>query len=155
MLSILIPVYNFSVTDLVNALHKQCLDSGIKFEIIYCDDASEKPFPEVNSKLSALTGVVYKRLETNHGRSRIRNLLAREAKFENLIFMDCDSEIVSEKFIRNYVQHCNSGNVVCGGRVYDSSVPATSWDICVFHLKKDIYLLYSETVRPVQPDFSE
>lgn len=124
MLSILIPVYNFSVTDLVIALHKQCIDSRINFEIICCDDASEKSFHEVNSKLASLAEVVYKRLETNHGRSRIRNLLAREAKYDNLLFMDCDSEVVSENFISNYIQLCNSGNVICGGRVYDSSVPA-------------------------------
>ena len=126
MLSILIPVYNFDVAVLVNALHKQCTDCRIEFEIICCDDASEKSFHEVNSKLSALANVIYKRLGTNHGRSRIRNLLEREAKYENLLFMDCDSEVVSENFIRGYAQYFSAGKIVCGGRVYDAAAPAGS-----------------------------
>jgi len=124
MLSILIPVYNFNITVLANTLQRQCRESKIPFEIICFDDASEKSFHESNNKLSMLSDVVYKQLETNHGRSRIRNLLAREAKYDNLLFMDCDSEVVSETYIAQYIPHCNSGNVVCGGRVYDASVPS-------------------------------
>jgi glycosyltransferase involved in cell wall biosynthesis len=124
MLSILIPVYNFDITKLVSALQAQCNEFKIEFEIICCDDASEILFRQTNSKLASLPGVIYRQLEINHGRSRIRNLMAREAKYENILFMDCDSEVVSKIFIRDYLQHYNSGKVVCGGRVYDSYAPA-------------------------------
>jgi glycosyltransferase involved in cell wall biosynthesis len=123
MLSILIPVFNFDVTKLVSALHRQCSESGIESEIVCCDDASENSFRQINSKLVSLSNITYRQLETNQGRSRIRNLLAREAKFENLLFMDCDSEVVSGSYIREYLQHCNSEKVICGGRVYDTSAP--------------------------------
>jgi glycosyltransferase involved in cell wall biosynthesis len=123
MLSILIPVYNFDVTTLVGELHTQCLQSNVEFEIICMDDASEKHFKEANKSITSLNNISYRQLEKNTGRSRIRNLLASEAKFENLLFMDCDSEVVSGNYIRDYLLHCNTDKVMCGGRTHDSVLP--------------------------------
>jgi glycosyltransferase involved in cell wall biosynthesis len=124
MLSIIIPVYNFDVNILVRALHKQCTACGAEFEIVCFDDASENMFDEVNKSVLSLANVVYKRLDKNAGRSRIRNMLATEAKFENLLFMDCDSEVVSENYISEYLLYCNAEKVVCGGRTYQSQTPS-------------------------------
>jgi hypothetical protein len=62
-------------------------------------------------------------LEKNHGRARIRNLLAVEAYYENLLFMDCDSEVVKDDYIKSYLPYCGSHKVVCGGRVYSAIPP--------------------------------
>jgi len=40
MLSVLIPVYNCSITALIKDLHQQLMSSNIEFEIICLDDAS-------------------------------------------------------------------------------------------------------------------
>ena len=124
MFSVLIPVYNFNISVLVNALHRQCEAVGIPYEIFCYDDASESKYDEVNKKISSWNNVRYKRLEKNIGRSRIRNLMARESRFDNLLFLDCDSEVVSENYISNYISCFNAGKVVCGGRVYDAATPS-------------------------------
>ena len=41
MISILIPIYNFTVIDLVKSIHYQCINSNIIFEIIAIDDDSK------------------------------------------------------------------------------------------------------------------
>ncbi|MBK5286467.1 MAG: glycosyltransferase, partial [Bacteroidia bacterium] len=124
MLSILIPVFNFEITSLVRSLHEQCEENKIQYEIFCLDDTSSNQFHVINSSVSALPNVLYKRLEKNLGRSRIRNKLAQEAKYENLLFMDCDSEVVSKEFIKTYIPYCNNEKVTCGGRVYEETIPA-------------------------------
>ena len=42
MLSILIPTYNYDVTELVNTLHEQCLQAKLTFEILVLDDVIYK-----------------------------------------------------------------------------------------------------------------
>jgi len=124
MLSILVPVYNFDVNALVHELKRQCDDCAIDYEIFLCDDASDESIRGINREANFSGNVKYKQLEKNHGRSRIRNLMAREAKFENLLFMDCDSEVVRNDYIKTYLDHCGSSSVICGGRVYSINPPA-------------------------------
>lgn len=124
MLSILIPIYNFDVTELVLSLQKQAIECNIDFEIILMDDASKKKFCDINSKLQNANNIIYIQLTENIGRSKIRNKLAETAKFEYLIFMDCDSEITCTNFIKNYLVYCNSKILVYGGRTYQNDAPA-------------------------------
>ena len=123
MLSILIPVYNFNVVELVSELRKQSMESGIQFEIICYDDASDNFFQNQNRALKGLSNVVYKELPENFGRSKIRNVLAEESKYDNLLFLDCDSAVSSEDFIKKYIIHIENYHVVYGGRVYESYTP--------------------------------
>ena len=88
-LSICIPVYNQDVTSLVHELHRQASRSSCAFEILLMEDGSTS-FLEENSTLGSLESVRYVRLPQNVGRSAIRNRLADEARYEYLIFMDCD-----------------------------------------------------------------
>ncbi len=123
MLSILIPIYNFNIVSLVTVLHKQATEAAIPFEIILIDDCSSTLLRDQNKDVSQLSNVRFLELEQNIGRSRIRNRLAEMAKYATLLFMDCDSEVPSDDYIKNYLPFCNKEMVVCGGRVYRSEPP--------------------------------
>lgn len=127
MLSICIPVYNFNVEQLAVLLHKQCITSGILFEILIADDCSSLKYTLINKKTSTLINARYIQLPRNIGRSDIRNFLCREAKFETLLFLDCDSEITSDNFISNYLPFCNQNLVVYGGRNYLEIEPESKY----------------------------
>ena len=119
MLSILVPVFNYDVLELISDINKQCIDEEINFEIIVIEDGSSKLFK--NSEINNIKNAKHEVLEKNIGRSKIRNILADKAEFDNLIYMDCDSEI-NPKFIKNYISYLDSKNdyIVCGGREYTS-----------------------------------
>ena len=123
MLSILIPTYNFEITKLVSELHRQVSELKINFEILVIDDASNKEFRKVNSLIQQFNMVKYIELEENIGRAKIRNQLARLAKYDNLLFMDCDSQVPDNEYIKKYLSYCEKENLVCGGREYAKMPP--------------------------------
>lgn len=123
MLSIAIPVYNFEVVDLCATLSKQAKLLGIAFEILCFDDCSQEEYRNFNRRVSQFEGVEYRELDKNQGRSAIRNLLAKEAKFEFLLFMDCDSEVENHDYLKNYLQYLPGENVIYGGRSYKLQAP--------------------------------
>jgi hypothetical protein len=123
MFSILIPIYNFDVREFINELHSQCIQENIVFEILLADDASEKSFREINKSLGSLSNVQYIQLETNIGRSKIRNYLAEMASYDWLFFADCDSAIRSKNFIKKYIEQLDGKDVICGGRSYTEAAP--------------------------------
>ncbi len=124
MISICIPVYNFDVRSLVSALIQQGqkLDEG--FEIIAIDDCSNEHYKTINEKI--LSQVNYIQLEKNIGRSKIRNLFLNYTQFENLLFLDCDSYIISDFFLENYLTKIKKNNfqIVFGGRIYPDKCPS-------------------------------
>ena len=137
-LSILIPVYNFDVTELVNNLSGQLHQSEIDGEIVILDDASDLYFTEKNRELANISSVKYQRNEFNLGRTNSRKKLAETAIYEYLLFLDCDSEIISADFIKKYVEQTNlNSKVVSGGRVYYSE-PPDSCDLRL-HWKYGLY----------------
>lgn len=121
-LSILIPIYNFDCRELVYRLHDQCESLKINYEIICIDDSSTLFFAE-NASMVNISNVKFIGLNKNIGRSKIRNLLAKEAKGEYLIFMDCDS-MIDDDFVCKYID--NIDDIVVGGRLYLDSPPADS-----------------------------
>ena len=125
MLSICIPVYNYDVGSLVRDLHFQAVNAGYPFEIIIMDDASDERFREINQVID-LKDVRYIQLNENIGRAKIRNRLAGEANFSNLLFMDCDSAVSSPAYIDNYTHFFDSMVVCCGGRIYEDKKPEDS-----------------------------
>ena len=122
MLSILIPVYNYDVNTLVLELKRQCDDCAIEYEIAVYDDASDESYRKKKTHGHA-GNIRFKQLEKNAGRAAIRNMMASEAKYENLLFMDCDSDVVNDNYIKNYIIYCDKNQVVCGGRVYSAIPP--------------------------------
>ena len=123
MLSILIPTYNYSIFPLVETLHRQAEKTRVIFEIICLDDASNS-FLSENEKINSLPHCSYNVLETNIGRSKIRNLLAKKANYDWLLFLDSDVLPKNENFISEYIQYMDSEKkIVNGGLLYQSEKP--------------------------------
>jgi glycosyltransferase involved in cell wall biosynthesis len=106
----------------VKSLHEQAEQCNIPYEIIVIDDASIQKKSE-NQQISALSHTSYIELEKNIGRSKIRNLLAEKAQYDYLLFMDCDSEVSSDDYIKNYIPFCKAQVVCYGGRIYQKEKP--------------------------------
>jgi glycosyltransferase involved in cell wall biosynthesis len=125
MLSILIPVYNYNIFPLAETLYNQVLRCNISFEIICLDDGSEI-FLTDNEKINQLGNCTYSILEKNIGRSAIRNLLAKKAIYENLLFLDADTIPVENDFISTYIsQITNTEKVIYGGILYQNTKPSS------------------------------
>ena len=118
MISILVPTYNYNILSLVTDLHQQAIESNVRFEIIVMEDGSTKYLKENN----AITEIGFCRhivLKENIGRSAVRNKLADSAKYDYLLFIDCDAEVFLTHFIGNYLKCCTEECVVIGGTAYD------------------------------------
>ena len=126
MLSILLPIYNFDCRPLVEDLHQQCQKSLQAFEIICFDDCSTLFFQDLNKNLNRLSGVQYRVLPQNVGRSKNRNLLAEAAKYPYLLFMDGDSGVVRTDYVEKYLSHASINRVLYGGTFYQPSPPSNS-----------------------------
>lgn len=123
MLSILIPVYNFDIRDLVAELHQQCEDCEIEFEILCFDDGSQEDFLEMNRVVGQMKNAVWKEMPQNYGRSKIRNVLGKAAIFPYLIFMDCDSKVRTKNYIKSYLGNLDPDFLQYGGRIYKNEPP--------------------------------
>ena len=120
MLSILIPTYNYNITRLVSDLHQQAVDTCVDFEIIVMEDGSTL-YVEENKVVSNFEFCRHFALKENMGRSAVRNKLADEAIYAHLLFIDCDAEVCSSRFVEKYVSFCKEECVVIGGTAYDEN----------------------------------
>ena len=131
MLSILIPVYNQLIKELVCNLHGQLTKGVFPFEIILGDDASDLEYSQSNEKLTELTNVCYFKTEQNWGRAKMRNLLASQAQFDYLIFIDCDANIIEDNYINAYLKAIEKYNSSCflvnGGTAYRKEKPISDY----------------------------
>ncbi len=118
MISILIPTYNYNIANLTKELHRQALEQYVGFEIIVMEDGSML-FLNENRVVDELEFCRHSILSENIGRSAIRNKLADEAKYEHLLFIDCDAEIYSGCYVAKYLSFCKEDCVVIGGTAYD------------------------------------
>ncbi|MBQ0057817.1 MAG: glycosyltransferase family 2 protein [Bacteroidales bacterium] len=129
LLSILIPTYNLSCYKLVYDLQQQLISSGVEYEIIVADDGSRDQVSVIaNLKINELDGCRYLRRTENVGRAAIRNVLAREAKGEWLIFIDNDAKVERPDYIARYIATAleNKGNAMVfpGGLYHADSCPS-------------------------------
>lgn len=120
MLSIVIPVYNFNIVDLVHQLNDQLSTLNVNYEIICRDDYSTDPtVTSFNSNISKLPNCFYFENSTNLGRTQTRELLANQATFEWLLFLDADVIPANTTFITTYLQAIsNEAEVIFGGYNY-------------------------------------
>jgi len=126
MLTINIPVYNIDARPLVLKLAELLQNLPTESEIRVYDDGSENEIKNLNRELQTVSGVVYYEVPHNLGRSAIRNKMAEDSKFKYLIFIDADSEIVTDEYLNNYLKNLNNHKIICGGTVYSSSPPEDS-----------------------------
>ncbi len=57
-------------------------------------------------------------MPSNLGRSIIRNRLAEASTNPYLLFLDCDSSIIRNDFLKTYLSHAHPSRVIVGGRRY-------------------------------------
>jgi glycosyltransferase involved in cell wall biosynthesis len=126
-LSILIPVYNFNAISLVEELTTQLSKTGKEGEIILLDDASVPAIVSTNAVLQELPAVRFFYNEKNEGRMASRQQLSQIARYDYLLFLDCDSEIISDDFLNNYFKQIDNHIILAsGGRIYTTDPPAES-----------------------------
>lgn len=124
MLSICIPIYNFNIKALIEELNSQLRLINEPIEIVCIDDASTNRYLKYKNKITC-NNLKYIELHNNIGRSKIRNLFLKYVKFNHLLFLDCDGEIINDKFIQKYIELIKTTHVkvACGGRIYDNKKP--------------------------------
>lgn len=125
-ISVLIPVYNFDPTALLNELYKQYTILSIPVEIIVMDDASSIQLFEQWSILFATTPIRIYRSEKNLGRAGIRNELIQHASFDWLLFLDADTFPCHNQYLQQYLPYLSSKHeAICGGTAYHATPPAS------------------------------
>lgn len=123
MLSVCIPIHEHDVRELLAELTRQVREVEEPVELVLIDDASSPGIRACNEE--ACRPHTYLLLEENHGRARIRNLFPKHARYEALLYLDCDSLIVSKDFLSNYQKAWkeSSAELICGGRIYPQEAP--------------------------------
>lgn len=126
MLSILIPTYNYPTLSLVNELFTQVSKLGLNFEILVLDDASDNlEIVKENLKINLIENCKYIVNPENLGRALNRNKLVSISKYENLLFMDCDTFPKDSLFLERYANFVKKSTekVVFGGIDYQTERP--------------------------------
>ncbi|MBF8148297.1 glycosyltransferase [Winogradskyella sp. F6397] len=120
MISVLIPVYNYNISDLVSEIHKQLTKTDTTFEILCYDDCSDNHnLQESNSIINTFSHCEYRILPQNIGRSAIRNKLANDAKYDWCLFLDADVLPKTDDFINTYLSAISEkSEVIYGGILY-------------------------------------
>ncbi len=150
-ISICIPVFNYNITTLVSSLVVMCKHSLDDFEILVYDDGSLAHFKEKNRTVSNPYTIIYKELKENIGRSKIRNLLAKDAQFDHLLFLDCDVLPANEDFIANYANEISSTeNVAIGGRTHQEKPDSHHYFRWLYGTKREETSAESRRKNPYQ-----
>lgn len=135
MISVLIPTYNCNIVPLVTEIRNQFLPLNVSYEILAFDDASMPRFNDNNDSINLVENCRFKLLLTNIGRSAIRNLLAKNAKYENLLFIDAGTFPKEENFISQYLGFIDK-KIVVGGMTSSEKSPKKPYKLRWLYTKK-------------------
>lgn len=124
MISILIPVFNVDVTLLIRDLLLQLERNNLSCELIVMDDGSQEIIKEINRDATSGNRLIYLEQDRNYGRVEIRKKLALAAKFDWLLFIDCDSKLVRDSYLKDYISHLDFSDAIVGGTEYQQEPPA-------------------------------
>ena len=126
MLSILIPTYNYDLSDLLTELKTQLGSVETTVEVLICDDCSSRlDLHEVNLEKALSSGFQYYRNKENLGRTATRDKLAQEAQYDWLLFLDADVLPAQKDFISLYLERINElYDVIFGGIKYSEERPS-------------------------------
>ena len=119
-LSVLIPVYNWDLSELLQRLAAQVLSLSRPdtVEIVVMDDGSSKRY-EIDSSLLHNPIIRYHAFAENRGRAAIRRQLLQEARGEYVLFLDADMLPDDDRFLHKYIEYAEAGSdIVCGGISY-------------------------------------
>lgn len=127
MLSICIPTYNYDVSVLLQTLITQALEVSFPLEILIRDDASTQ-HKVADLKLPATAIPITKaQNHTNLGRTATRALLAEDAQYAYLLFLDSDVLPKTSDFLKIFEQYIREDcDVIAGGIAYLESAPEPS-----------------------------
>ena len=117
-LSILIPVYNGDCRSQVAALSRLAeAVAGLRYEIIVADDGStDRSCVALGREVEQWPHCRFIDRGVNGGRAAIRNFLAREARYEWLLFMDAEMAVVSDRYLLDFLE-ADFADVAYGGYV--------------------------------------
>jgi glycosyltransferase involved in cell wall biosynthesis len=122
MLSILIPTYNYNALSLVERLSEEAISLKNPIEIIVLDDGSPNFFVE-NRNINNLPSARLIQLNENVGRTAAREVLANEAQYSKLLFLDADVLPVRSNFIEIYLAYIDKAAIIFGGITYKTEQP--------------------------------
>ena len=126
-LSVLLPSFNYDCTSLVSVVAGQCELLAIPYEVIVCDDCStNEEAARRLANISSLPNCRCHRMERNVGRSACRNWLGRNARFDNLLFLDADGIVDNPHFIKEFLDALAASDVVCGTIRHSDKCPSES-----------------------------
>lgn len=123
MLSVLIPTKDYDCCTLVRSLHEQVESLQQPCEIIVAEDGSSAEGLALNESLNRLPHCRIIAQKNNIGRAKIRNLLAKEAKYPYLLFIDSDAIVENNTFLKKYIEALGENRVVCGGLYHADKQP--------------------------------
>jgi len=125
MISILIPVYNYDITPLVNCLYQVTSESEDYDEIIIGADGCDDTFLISYRSLLDSPGIKLCESKKNIGRAAIRNLMVDMARGSYVLFIDADALIEgsASSYLGNWIDHINNAQVTCGGTAYRDIPP--------------------------------
>lgn len=131
MISILIPSYNYNVSNLLEQLHLLLADVTKAYEIIVLDDASTKPL-----QLKPHNNTILLRSNTNLGRLKARHFLAKKANYNWLLFLDADTLPKNNRFITNYLEAARTNfEAFFGGFSYYNTIPKLDYRLRYYYGK--------------------
>ncbi len=113
----MLPVYNNVCFGLVQQIQEQTATiRDLRYEVIVIEDGStDVEYMKRNSSIIGLRDCRYIVLEENIGRAAVRNLLAQQAKYDWLLFLDSDV-LLQPFFLEKYLDdHEEEADVICGG----------------------------------------
>lgn len=150
MISVLIPAKDYCCKQLIEELHKQGEELQVPFEILIGEDGTSPENLQLNMSAEVLPFCRRIIRTENIGRANIRNLLALEARFENLLFIDCDAIVEKDNFLAAYITALNDAEVVCGGLYHTNKLPGKEYTLR-FKYEKKADKSRSATIRSTAP----
>lgn len=116
MLSILIPTYDYTCYPLVADLHEQAEKLSVPYEIIVAEDGSHSQVDIIaNHKMEKLSHCQHLINQEHVGPAGIRNLLARKASYNWILFIDSDAKVMHKEFLQTYLNQIGKADVIVGG----------------------------------------
>lgn len=126
MISILVPVYNWDIKNLVFELNHQISHVETEIEVIFYDDFSTNRVQAKKNEIVATQfGFSYYVSQENRGIANALNFLSTLATYDWLIYLDADVFPANKNFLQMYLQSIKSKNeVFCGGLLYEEKEPS-------------------------------